>query len=288
MDVAFQHWSASWPVLIAYVLLAALHLAGFRETLTALAPDTTRRQLGREAAVFQLGLVVIVLAVVSPIGYWSGVYLSVRACQELLVAVTGPALLVLGAPWAALRLTPRGLTPGRLAPGRLVGVLARPVLAVVAANVVWIAWQLPALADAAYGSGLGRLAEYATCVAAGVVFWLQLISSRPITQPSAPLRRFALLAGTVVASTVLGMVLVFGANRLYPAFAGRAHTGMTVVQDQQLAGGVIWMGMLVPLVVAGVALLMQWFSNEDSAELAADLDRLLAGPRGWPSRPVHR
>jgi hypothetical protein len=49
------------------------------------------------------------------------------------------------------------------------------------------------------------------------------------------------------------------------------------------------MGMLIPLVAAGVALLMQWFSNEESAELAADLDRLLTPRRhDWPSRPVHR
>jgi cytochrome c oxidase assembly factor CtaG len=64
---------------------------------------------------------------------------------------------------------------------------------------------------------------------------------------------------------------------------------MSVLQDQQLAGAVLWMGMLGPMVVAGVALLLEWFSNEESAELSAGLDRLLA-PRkhGWPSRPVIR
>ncbi|HSR83673.1 MAG TPA: cytochrome c oxidase assembly protein [Streptosporangiaceae bacterium] len=279
MDVALQHWSASWPVLIAYVLLAAWHLVGLRGRLAPPARDATRRQLVGEAAVFQLGLAVIAAALVSPIGYWSTIYLPVRACQELLVAVACPGLIVLGAPWAALRLPPR----------RLAGLLARPVLAVAAANVVWIAWQVPVLADAAHGNVVVRLAEYATYVVAGIMFWLQLISSRPLAQHSAPLRRFVLLAGTVLASTVLGMVLVFGANRLYPAYLGAAHSGMSVVQDQQLAGAVLWMGMLVPLVVAGVALLMQWFSNEESAELAADLDRLLAArPYGWPSRPVHR
>ena len=189
MDVALQHWSATWPVLMVYVVLAGWHLLGVRGTLTAPAGDTSRRQLIREAAVFQLGLAVIVLALASPIGYWSSVYLSVRACQELLVAVVGPSLLVLGAPWAAMR----------LAPARVTWLLARPVVAVAAANVVWIAWQLPVLADAARGNAVVRLAEYATYVVAGVVFWLQLISSRPFAQQSAPLRRFALLAGTMIA-----------------------------------------------------------------------------------------
>ena len=50
---------------------------------------------------------------------------------------------------------------------------------VVAANVVWLAWQLPALFDRAQsGAGLALL-EHVSYLAAGLVFWLQVISSRP-------------------------------------------------------------------------------------------------------------
>jgi len=43
------------------------------------------------------------------------------------------------------------------------------------------------------------------------------------------------------------------------------------------------------VITAGVALLMQWLDNEESADLSAGLDRLLAQRRGgWPSRPVIR
>jgi hypothetical protein len=68
-----------------------------------------------------------------------------------------------------------------------------------------------------------------------LLFWLQLISSRPLSQRTSPVRRVTLLLGTVL------------------------------------------------------ALLLEWFSNEESAELAAGLDRLLTGrSHGWPSRPVIR
>lgn len=275
MDVVSEHWSASWPVLIAYVILAAAHLAGLRRTLTVPATGT-RRQLLREAAMFQLGLAVIVLALVSPMGYLSDVYLWVRAVQELLVAVTGPALIVLGAPWAALR----------VAPGRVGWLLSRPTLAVIAANVVWLGWQLPALYDAVHGSAAIALAEHVSYIAAGLLFWLQLISSRPLSQRTAPMRRFALLVGTLAASTVLGMVLVFGHGVDYPVYANSAHHLTSVLYDQQLSGAVLWMGMLGPMIAAGVALLLEWFSNEESAELSAGLDRLLTPrPHGWPSRP---
>ncbi len=278
MDVALQHWSASWPVLIAYVILAAWHLVGLRATLAA--PTTgTRRQLLQEAAMVQLGLAVIVLALVSPIGYLSDVYIWVRALQELLVAVTGPGLIVLGAPWAALRIPQR----------RVAWLLAKPGLAVIAANAVWLAWQLPVLYDAVHGSAGIALVEHVSYIAAGLLFWLQLISSRPLSQRTSPMRRVRLLVGTVLASTVVGMVLVFGNGVQYPVYANSAHHLTSVLYDQQLAGAVLWMGMLGPLTVAGVALLLEWFSNEESAELSAGLDRLLTSrPHGWPSRPVNR
>jgi len=278
VDVVVEHWSASWPVLLGYVALAAWHLAGLRRTLV-LAADGTRHGLVREAALCQLGLAVIALALVSPIGYLSDVYIWVRALQELLVAVIGPGLIVLGAPWTALRIRP----------GHVARLMSKPVLAVIAANVVWLGWQLPALFDAVHSGAGIALAEHVSYLAAGLLFWLQLISSRPLSQQTPPMRRAALLVGTVLASTVLGMVLVFGHGVLYPVYANSAHHFMTVLDDQQLAGAVLWMGMLGPMVVAGVALLLEWFGEEESAELSAGLDRLLAPRRhGWPSRPVIR
>jgi putative membrane protein len=287
VDVVFEHWSASWPVLIAYVILAAAHLAGLRRTLPAAASDTgsasgtapaevTRRELRREAVMCQLGLGLIAAALLSPIGYLSDVYIWVRALQLLLVAVVGPGLIVLGAPWAAYGLTPR----------RLNWVMARPVLAVVVVNVIWLGWQLPGPYDAAHGSALVALAEHVSYVVTGTVFWLQLISSRPLLQRTTPLRRMALVVGTAGAYTVIGMVLVFGSGVFYPVYVNSAHQLMTVLDDQQLSGAVLWMGILLPLTVAGVALLLEWFRDEESAELTAGLDRLLAPrPHGWPSRP---
>ena len=285
MDVAFEHWSASWPVLIVYVFLASAHLAGLPRTLAAAngtVPATaTRRELVREAVMFQLGLAVIAGALLSPMGYLSDVYIWVRALQELLVAVVGPGLIVLGAPWAALR-----LASGPSAPRWLTWLAAQPRITVIGANVVWLGWLLPGLYDAVHGSAGLALVEHLSYVVAGLLFWFQIISSRPLAQRTSPIRRFGLVVGTAGAFTVVGMVLVFGSGVFYPVYANSAHHLTTVLDDQQLSGAVLWMGILLPLMVVGVALLMEWFSNEESAELSAGLDRLLApGPRGWPSRP---
>ncbi len=313
MEVAFSHWSASWPVLICYLVVAVAHVAGLLRLLSgsatsapdgvtiALPEGATRQQLRREGLLFQLGLVIVLLALVSPVGYWSDVYIWVRAVQQLLVAVAGAGLIVLGAPWSALAqsVRPRRQFSGQTGESAAVGMsgparpprpLAQPLLWVITFNVVLLGWQIPVLFDAVRGNTGVALGEHANYLGAGIMFWLQLIGSRPLSPQTAPLRRVKMVVGTVIVSTLLGMVLVFGSRVLYPAYAaGTAHHVMTVLDDQQLAGAVLWMGMLPALIVSSIALLLQWFANEESAELSAGLDRLVS-PRksAWPSGPVIR
>jgi cytochrome c oxidase assembly factor CtaG len=275
VEVAFSHWSASWPALAAYAVVAVAHLQGLRRTT---AGGSRQQPVVRQALIFQAGLLLALLALVSPIGYWSDVFLWVRAVQFLLLAVAATGLMVLGAPWRALGWPAAGPGPRWL--------MGRPVAVVVVVNAVWIGWQFPVPFDAVKTSSAVALAAHATCLAAGLAFWLQLIGSRPFEPAATALRRLGLVVGSVAAMTVLGMVLVFGSAVLYPAYAGPAHHVMTLLDDQQLSGAVLWMGMLPPLIIVAVALLMRWLSDEESAELTADLDRLLT-PRknAWSARP---
>jgi putative membrane protein len=283
MNRALTHWSGNWPVLAGYAVIVVVHLAG----LWRIRADSPAErpagwpELRREAAVFHLGLALVLLALVSPLAWWSGVYLWVRAVQDLILAFIGPGLIVLGAPWPALARCLRSRAPAHPAAARPPAgrwLLARPVAVVLAFNLIWLGWHLPAGFDRVVTSGAIAAAEHACYLAVGLLLWLQLIGSRPLSPLATPLRRVGLLTATVVAGTVLGMVLVFGSSVLYPVYGGPAHHIMTVLDDQQLSGAVLWMGMLPPLITAAVALLMRWLSDEESAELSADLDRLLAKP----------
>ncbi len=293
----FAHWSASWPALIGYALVAGWHLAGLvrlharRAGGTGPVAGVRWAELRREAVLFHLGLLLVLLALVSPVGYWSDVYIWVRAMQTLLVAVVGPGLIVLGAPWLVFRQLwrPGG---GDAALDRVAGAsfwVSRPVLVIIAFNVIFVGWQLTYLVDLAATNPAVAQAEHASMLAAGLLLWLQLISSRPITAPGSALRRVVYVIWTVGVSTVLGMVLVFGNGVVYPAYANSAHHVMTVLDDQQLSGAVIWMGILPPLITAAVALLSQWLDQEDSAELSTGLSKMTGARRGgWPSRSVIR
>lgn len=303
MHAAFSHWSASWPVILCYAALACVHVAGLRRVRGSAGTPQARRRQRDQALVFHGGLALALLALVSPLGYWSTVYLWARGAQFLLLALVSTGLIVLGAPWAALRAGfARGAGPGapgqglpQPAPGSRGGttavpwLIARPAVAVVAADLVWLAWQVPALADAARGSVAVAEASHVSYLAAGLVFWLQLIGSSPLSPAMSPLRRVRLVVGTAAAFTIFGMLLAVGSSVLYPAYAGAAHHVMTVLDDQQLSGAVLWMGSLLPLTTAAVALLLHWLNEEESAELTAGLDRLLT-PRkdAWSVRPGMR
>jgi cytochrome c oxidase assembly factor CtaG len=348
MTHVLAHWQASLVLLILCGLVLALHLTGLRRVRAAggAADGSLRGSPGsvhpaREAAAFYGGLFAVALAVLPPVGYWSGVYLWVRALQDLLLAVVAPSLIVLGAPWLALSaglavaarrlplqrdrraIRPRPATPGvapappatpgpasapaatqrsasartvtpgpasaraaaqRSAAPRPAWWLAWPVGATVVFNIVWLGWHLPVLYDAAVTSQAARYAEYATFLAAGIWFWLQLIGSRPSSPAAAPPRRLALLIGTAAADTVLGMILVFGSGLLYAAYAGPGRPLPLVIDDQQLAGAVLWMGILPSLIIATVAMLMSWLDNEERDDPSRDLERLTTPrPAGWPS-----
>ena len=291
MNVVVSHWSANAAVLAAVAAVTAVHLRG----LHGVAADARRpgedlpRGLGRDVAAFYGGLCVVVLALLSPLAYWSAHYIWVRSVQDVLLANLAPAFLVLGAPWLVLR---RGLLrrPQARDPEPRPRPSASPawlaVAAVIAFNMAWCGWHLPALYDGALRYPAVYTAEVVSYLGLGVAFWLQLIGSRPLSPPLAPLRRVALLAGTVIVSTVLGMVLVFGYGLAYPGYAGPGHRVLSVVYDQQTGGAVLWVLVLPAYVTVGVALLIRWLNDEEAQALTSGLDRLLKPAKpAWPSRP---
>lgn len=285
MGSALAQWSASAPLIAGYGAIALAHVVGLARL--ARRPGAS---VGH-ALWFHAGLLVALLALISPLGHYAGIYLWVRALQDVLLAFVAPALVVIGSPWPALRasLSPRSgneqhdYEPGE--PRR--GSRLEPAAAALAFNLVWLGWHLPWAFDLATRSDAARAVQQACFLVAGAAFWLQLAGPRARRPAISPLRRLALLAGTGALDTLFGIVLVFGSTVLYGGYANHAHRLLSVLGDQQLAGAVLWVGVLPSLVVAAVALLLRWLQEEEADAVARGLDRLLR-PRtptsGWASR----
>jgi putative membrane protein len=290
MNLVAAHWSANVAVLAVVLAVTAVHLAG----LLGLRSDARRggaalpAGLAREAIAFYSGLLLMTLALVSPLGYWAGTFIWVRVLQGILLGVYVPPLLVLGAPWLVLwrglgrDARPRAWVPAAPVPPRL---RSWPVAVTALFVVVWCGWYLPVLYDAGVHHPVVLAAQAVTTMAAGVLLWLQIIGSRPFSPQFGPLYRVMLLAAIVLFSTVLGMVLGFDARVLYPAYLGvGSHRLLSVVSDQQNGGAELWVLVLEPYVIAGVALLVRWLNEEESQALSLGLDRMLRPPKHtWPT-----
>jgi putative membrane protein len=304
MNLVVSHWSANVAVLAVGLAVAVVHLAGLlglrsdarRDGAALLAGRVLPAGLAREAIAFYSGLLLLVLAVVSPLGYWAGTFIWLRVLQDIVLGVYAPPLIVLGAPWLVLR---RGLGRGgrtsrpraTVAAARVPPSLrSRPVAVTALFILVWCGWYVPALYDAGVHHPVVLAAQAVTTLAAGIALWLQLIGSRPFSPQFGPLYRVMLLAAIVLCSTILGMVLSFGANVLYPAYLGVGHHHLlSVVFDQQAGGSELWVLVLVPYLIAGIALLVRWLNEEESQALSLGLDRMLRAPKStWPTRTGSR
>jgi len=319
MNVVVSYWSANVAALAAYAVAAAVHLIGMRGAATGTAlpgrPGRPRpRGQAARAVAYQAGLLLALLAVVSPMGYWSYRFIWVRNLQDVVLAIAAPALIVLGAPWWPLR---RGLgLAGRLnrpdqrtagdeavgdepagdesaggeAAGRTwpPGWRAVPILVTVVFCTIWWLWHLPAPFDAALRSSALYAVEVVSYLTAGILLWLQLIESPPLRPQLAPLRRVVLVLAVATSGTVLGLIRVYSAGLVYPAYLGFRHHVLSVVADQQVGGAVLWVIPLVPLSVLAVALAIGWLQDEESEATAAGIDRLLRQNSAWPSGPGPR
>ena len=161
------------------------------------------------------GLALMAVAMVPPVETLARQYLFVESVQFCLLSMAGPALIVLGAPWRLLRLSPgQAREPGgrpdqagthrdladRLAARRL----DRPSFARAMGFGVWwvgvcVCWRLPPVLDALARHPALILAAWATLSSAGIGLWLELVSSPPVDAAGfAPAPRRDRGAGDVV------------------------------------------------------------------------------------------
>jgi cytochrome c oxidase assembly factor CtaG len=304
MNVVVSYWSANVVALAAYALAAVTHLLGMRDAVA----DARRRGRSlppvqvRRAVAFQLGLLLAVLAVVSPLGSWSYRFIWVRNFQDVILAIAAPAFIVLGAPWLPLR---RGLGlpvrdrraagapagPGEPGQGEGAGQgwspgwPARPIVVTAVFCVVWWVWHLPGPFDAAVRSPAIYALEMITYLAAGILLWLQLVQSPPLRPPLPPLRRIALVVVLAASGTVLGLIRAYSPGVAYPAYLYLGRSVSAVVSDQQAGGAILWVIPLIPFSILAVALAVRWLSEDESEATAADFNRLLKHKSAWPSRP---
>jgi putative membrane protein len=245
------NWSFD-PFAIVALILVCWHEFGLARLARRSRPERTRQRRLRSLW-FYGGLVVLLLAVESPIDYWSGSYFFVHMIQHLLLMFAAPVLIVAGAPWQPLL---DGL-PGRLGreatrevmagdwsrPVRAVGgFLLRPWVAIIAFNLAMVFWHLPGPFDLGERNQAVHIwLVHGSFFVTGVLFWLQFIPSPPFRiKMSRPAQAIALVA-TNIQMWILAMSMsFFTTTSWYTVYQHVPGVTLPTLADQQLGAAILW------------------------------------------------
>jgi cytochrome c oxidase assembly factor CtaG len=246
-----QGWSYD-PFLIVVFVLVIWHEVGLARLARRSRPERTAQRRVRSIW-FYAGLATLLIAVESPVDYWSGLYFFVHMIEHLLIMFAAPVLVVAGAPWQPLlaglpgRLgkdaTRQVMTGGWSAPLRAIGgFLLRPWVAVIFFNAVMVFWHVPWAFDlAARDQAVHIWLLHGSFFAAGALFWLQFIPSPPLRITMSRPAQMAALVLTNVQMWILAMSMSILAQGSWYSVYGHVH-GVTLAPfaDQQIGAGILW------------------------------------------------
>jgi cytochrome c oxidase assembly factor CtaG len=230
-----------------------------------------------------LGPVLLVLSLVPPFATYARRFEFVEAIQFCLLAITVPVFVACGAPWRRLGLAaakapsidadgdviaPTGLRPiDRLSLGRRRH--ADPWRAVVVGGIYLVAvvlWRVPGTVDALPRHPWLVLVEAATLVPLGVVMWLELVESPPLTPRLARPHRVGMAAVTMWVIWVLAYLVGLAHGAWYHGFDHTVATGISVSADQQLTTAVMWAMSGVAFVPVVFWNLIYWLQSEEDPD----------------------
>jgi putative membrane protein len=296
MSYLTGHWSFD-PFLVLAVVVAGWYEIGLWRMARRSGPERTRERRLRSLW-FYAGLVVLLLAVESPIDYWAYDYFFVHMIQHLLLMFAAPSLIVAGAPWQPLV----EALPGRPGRGVLAGTWSRPLRALGALvlrpwvsigifNAVMIFWHLPGPYDLAERNQAIHvwLMLGSFCVA-GVLFWLQFIPSPPFRRQMPLLSRAGALLVTNVIMIGLAMALsIFSSDSVYSVYAHIPGVTLPPFADQQIGAAILWVCGDFWAVPTMIAIIRQMMAADGS--MSGALEAMLHRGNalaGWGGSPVTR
>jgi cytochrome c oxidase assembly factor CtaG len=231
VNLPAAHAGATFGVLEAVPLtVAALLYAKRASTLASRGrPVPVWRQ-----ACFAGGLLVIAVALFSPIGHMAEELVLMHMVEHLLIADVAALLLVLGltgpvlAPVLSIRLFDR------------LRILAHPAVAFPLWATNLFLWHIPSLYQEAYGTAPVHALEHTAFILFGCLMWMPLLGPLPMPAWFGNAWRLGYTVAVRFAGVILGNILMWSGTVLYPRYAaGEAYWGISPLADQSTAGAIM-------------------------------------------------
>jgi cytochrome c oxidase assembly factor CtaG len=271
----------SWePFTIALLALSgALYAAGLARLWRRAGVGQGIRRW--EALCFAAGWLALIVALLSPVDALGGILFSAHMVQhELLILVAAP-LMVLGRPLAPFlwALPPAGRdVTAEWTRNPAFAVAWRRLTAPFAVFLIhglalWI-WHLPSLYQATLDDEFIHALQHLSFFLSSALFWWSLIHGRfgRLGYGAAVVYVFL----TSLHSGVLGALLTFAPRLWYPIYEARtSRWGLSPLEDQQLAGLIMWIPAGVVFIVLGLGLFAAWLRESERRVARTQSEMLL-------------
>jgi cytochrome c oxidase assembly factor CtaG len=253
----WRAWSFEPGVILPLAVTTGLYVRGITRVLRR--TTYARVMVKREMSFFAAGLLVLTIALVSPVHRAGSALFSAHMIQhELLMAAAAP-LLVLGKPVAAFMWgLPRQL---RRPASRMFSLSIAPLAAfLLHAAAIWT-WHLPRLYDASVTSEFVHTAQHISFLASALLFWWSLFQSRSRKGSEGAAIMYLFLTG--IHTTLLGALIFLSSTQFYSVYhdATTINWGLTAIEDQQLGGLIMWIPAGIVYLCAALYLMLRWLKQ---------------------------
>ena len=255
-------WNWEPSILLGIALFLGLYLAAIGPLRGRFKASSPVRNA--QSVYFIMGTFSIFLALVSPLDELGDTYLfSAHMLQHAILVFVAPPLLLAGTPnWLADALiSPRLIRP-------IARVLTYPITAYFLFNLVFAGWHLPALYEAALENQNIHIFEHLSFLFTALFNWWPVLSpSTLMGRLSYPAQMLYLFLESIP-STILGAVISFAPNILYPTYSSApAQLGISPMLDQQIAGLIMAMPAAMAYLVVLTVVFFSWSKKEEHGAL---------------------
>lgn len=219
------------------------------------------------------GLVLILVAFVSPVAHLGGELVLAHMVQHLIIGDIAALLIVLGLTRAVLAPVMALRTFDRLR------FLTLPTVALPLWILNFYLWHIPALYDATVTNEFFHALQHACFIGFGVLMWMPIAGPLPVPEWFGGGAQVGYTAIARLAMAGLGNILMWSGTVLYTAYeAGERYWGISPLTDQGTAGVIMMTeGALITLGVLAWTLL-RWAARDTEKQHLLDLAAELGVP----------
>lgn len=276
LKATFLSWEWRPDVVAVLALFGTLYTLGWRHLRRRGQQRLASRQ---RLALYWSGLVVLVLALISPIDVLGGQLFIMHMVQHLLLVMFASPLLLLANPFPFILWgLPTGIRAGvatlfyRRSPLRQgLRLLTQPSATWALYLFFLIGWHDPSLYNLSLGSEWIHNLQHLTFFGSSLLYWWHVIGAAPRIHNRFSLpARIVYLIATVPPNAITGAVIGNSSTPIYTYYTSIPRLyGLSVIDDQALAGAIMWIPGSMMYIIAALILLGVLLRDEEKKGQAA-------------------